>query len=135
MTTEKREPQSLAHVLAEADAGGLNKALSADWQRLMDALDDDSMLHDKVSKGAITITFKVSNDHGKVFIEPAEPKVKLPPRAMTGARMFRDDAGLLTTQDPRVAHDLFRERALAAKAEKKEQAKSAAAPKAAGKVD
>ncbi len=130
--SKEREPQSFAHVLAEADAGLLNRQLSEIWQGLSDALDQDSMTHDKISAGAITITLKVTNDRGKVLIVPTEPKVKYPPRLLTGARFYRDEEGNLSAQDPRVAHDLFAERARAAKEEKR--GKSAAAPVAAEKA-
>lgn len=89
------------------------------------------MLHDTTAKGEITIKLKVENDHGKIAIMPAVT-VKTPPAKFTGARFYRTEEGDLTTQDPRVAHDLFAERARAAKIAKSE-AKSAAAPTA-GKV-
>lgn len=132
MTMTDKKPQSFALVLAEADGGLLNQQLSAAWQELHDDLDERSMLHDSVFKGEITIKLKVSNDHGKVEIVPAVV-LKKPPTKYTGARFFRTEDGDLTTQDPRVAHDLFAEKARQAKAEK-QQAKSAAAPTAAGKA-
>jgi len=99
-------PQSFAHVLAEADGGMLNKQLSEEWQQLQDALDNDSMVHERIAKGAIVIKLVVSNDRGKVLILP-EIKLTLPKKERTGARFFRTEDGELTTQDPRVVGDLF----------------------------
>ncbi len=130
MNDDKKPPQSFSLVLAEADGGLLNQQLSAAWQDLSDDLDARSMLNDTETKGSITITLKVTNDHGKVAIAPAVKVVK-PPTKYTGARFFRTEDGDLTTQDPRVAHDLFAAKAAERKRDK-EAARSAPAPSAAG---
>lgn len=129
MTKKDREPQSFALILAEADGGLLNRQISAAFMDLNDDLDERSMLHDATFKGEFTIKLKIINDHGKIEMK-ADCIVKKPPTKYTGARFYRTEEGEITTQDPRVIGDLFRERREAAA-----KGKSAAAPKAAGKAE
>ncbi len=127
MPPDKKEPQSFAHVLAEAAVGLLAAQISRAWQELNDTLDADSMLHDTVVKGEFTIKLKISNDHGKIAIAPTVT-AKAPPKQYTNARFYRSEEGDLTTKDPRTARDMFSER----RAEKKAAeptTKSADAPK------
>ena len=126
MTTRDEKPdQSFAHILAEADGGLLNKQISAAFRDLNDDLDERSMLHDATFKGEFTIKLKITNDHGKIEMR-ADCVVKKPPTKYTGARFYRTEEGELTTQDPRVVGDLFKEAR-----DKRKTAAGPAAPKAA----
>lgn len=125
---DKKDPQSFALVLADADGGLLNRQISEAWQDLSDDLDSRSFLHDQEMKGEITIKLKVSNDHGKVLLTPVTISTKKPATQYTKARFYRLEDGSLSTQDPRVRMDLF----AAKRAADGQQGKSAAAPKVAG---
>lgn len=99
--TEKQEPQSFAHLLAEADSGLINRRLSEEFGGLMQYLQDRASLHEDTFKGTLTIKIDVKVDErGKVECA-FTPTIKKPTQKMPVARFYVNEDQKLQVNDPK----------------------------------
>ncbi len=112
---QKREPQSFAFILGDADGGTINEVLSARYEALRQELTDRASLHEDNFTGSFDLKIKltVEGKSGKITWK-VDAATKLPPQKVPGARFFTDTEGRQTRQDPRTAGALFDEKKSAA---------------------
>ncbi len=102
MGKSEQPPQSFAEVIETADTGRINRILSADLARVVDAATTKATLHETEWKGEINLKIKVTAEpHGKVVLSFGKT-VNVDEEKMPKARMYYDpDNGSLTTEQPR----------------------------------
>ena len=100
---EKKEPQSFALVIEEADRGRINKILSEKFREIVQYVTDKASLHETEWKAEMTLKIKVKAEpHGKVELSFAKPTTKRDEEGMPKARMYYDpDSGALMNDEPR----------------------------------
>lgn len=100
---EKKEPQSFAMVIEEADRGRINKLLSEQFSELVDYVTTKASLHDGPWKAEMTLKIKVKAEpDGKMELVFSKPTTKRDEEVMPTARMYFDPAtGQLQNDEPR----------------------------------
>ncbi len=108
MMAEKKEPQSFALILADADAGTVNDELSRRYEAMREKLTDLAYFHEDTFTGEFTLKVKLSVEGKKGNLTwKVDATTKLPPQKMPGARFFTDAGGRQTSKDPRTAGPLI----------------------------